>query len=121
MKYNVIIVLDESRNRSYYDHYVAENGNIECTDLPPYQDINKARSCFWDGEKWIYDADKYAEIVAARQAEKTAAEQKQRELEAIPSNTDLMLGLMDVADKVSLIIAASPELTEKIVSAKGGE
>ena len=117
MKYNVIIVLDDSRDRSYYYTYVAENGNIECSELPPYADVNKARSCYWDGKKWIYDADKYEEIMAVQAAEKAAAEQRQREMEAVPSNADLALGLMDVADKVRLIMAAMPEFA----SAKGGE
>ena len=33
--YNVIIVLDDSRDRSYYYSYVAENGNVTCDELPP--------------------------------------------------------------------------------------
>ena len=114
MKYNVIIVLDESRNRSYYDHYVAENGNIECTDLPPYQDINKARSCFWDGEKWIYDADKYTEFITAQEAEKAATEQAKKQAKAVPTNEELAIATMEIADNVSTLRDIVTELQEKL-------
>ena len=107
--YNVLIVLDESRNKSYYYSYVAENGNIECTELPPYQDINKAQACYWDGKKWVYDAEKYAEIVAIRTAEKEAAE-----TEATPSNADLAAALMEIAENISLIMDAVTELANEI-------
>ena len=43
-KYQVIIILDESRNRSYYQGYVESEdttlGNITVEELPPYADIN---------------------------------------------------------------------------------
>ena len=112
--YNVIIVLDEPRNKSYYYSYVAENGNIECAELPPYQDINKAQACYWDGKKWVYDADKYAEIVAIRTAEKEAAEKEEAETEATPSNADLAEALMEIAENISLIMDAVTELANEI-------
>ena len=124
MKYNVIIVLDESRNRSYYDRYVAENGNIECADLPPYQDINKARSCYWDGGNWIYDVDKHAEIVAAQEAEKAAAEQAAQEAEAVPTLREIGIALMEIAENVNTNMGAITELAaivSKMISEKGGE
>ena len=112
--YNVLIVLDESRNKSYYYSYVAENGNIECAELLPYQDINKAQACYWDGKKWVYDADKYAEIVAIRTAEKEAAEKEEAEAEATPSNADLAAALMEIAENISLIMDAVTELANEI-------
>ncbi|MDE6052159.1 MAG: hypothetical protein K2G55_00040 [Lachnospiraceae bacterium] len=121
MKYNVIIVLDESRNRSYYYSYVAENGNIECTELPPYADPNKARACYWDGKKWVFDADKYAEIVAVQAAEKEAAEREAAEAEAVPTNAELAAGMMELGDNVSVIMEAVTEIAEEIAALKGGE
>ena len=121
MKYNVIIVLDKSRNRSYYDHYVTENGNIECEELPPYADINKAQACYWDGEKWNYDADKYAEIVAIQTAEKEAAEKKAAEAEAVPTNAELAIAVMDIGDNLNAVMNAIAELRNEVAILKGGE
>lgn len=99
--YNVIITLDESRNRSYYYSYVAKDGNIECEELPPYADANKARSCWWDGGAWAFDADKHAELVAAQAAEEEAAEQARREAEAVPTNAELALAVIELAAEVA--------------------
>lgn len=121
MKYQVIIVLDESRNRSYYYSYVAENGNIECEDLPPYADVNKARSCYWDGKKWVYDADRYAEIVAVQTAEKENAEKEAAEAESVPTNADLMMAVMELADNISTIMDALLEIAGAVAALKGGE
>lgn len=121
MKYNVIIVLDETRDRSYYYSYVPENGNIQCDELPPYQDINKAQSCYWDGEKWIFDEEKYAEIVAAEEAEKEAAEEAEKEAAATPTNTELAQALMELADNVNTLMDAVTELAGEVAALKGGE
>lgn len=121
--YNVIIVLDESRDRSYYYSYVASDGNMECEDLPPYADINKARSCYWDAENtaWIYDADKYTEIVSRQNAEKVAAEKAAAEAEATPTNAELALAVIELADNENLIMDALTELAEQVAAMKGGE
>ncbi len=121
MKYNVIIVLDETRNKSYYYSYVTENGNIECTELPPYADPNKARACYWDGEKWVFDADKYAEIEAVQAAEKEAADKAAAEAEATPTNSELALAVMDIGDNLSIVMDAVAELGETVAALKGGE
>lgn len=123
MKYNVIIVLDESRNRSYYYSYVTENGNIECTELPPYADPAKARACYWDAENttWIYDAEKYEEIVAEQEALEAAAEQERLEAEAVPSNAELADAVMELAGNDDLIMDALSELADKIAKMEGGE
>lgn len=119
--YNVIIVLDESRDKSYYYSYVVQNGNIECEDLPPYQDINKARSCYWDGNAWIYDGDKYAELVAAQAEAAEAAEQERQEAEAVPTNAELAAAVMELADNENLIMDAITEIACKVAALKGGE
>lgn len=119
--YNVIIVFDETRSKSYYHSYVTENGNVECEELPPYQDINKARSCYWNEEKWIFDADKYTEIRTVQEAEKEAAEQAALEARAVPSNTELADAVMELADNVSILMDAVSEIAEAVATLKGGE
>lgn len=120
MEYNVIIMLDEKRNKRYYYSYVDKGGNIKCADLPPYQDINKARSCYWDAENttWVYDADKYAEIVAEQEAQRSVAEKMQREEEATPTNEELASAMMEIADNVNTLMDAVAELGSVM---KGGE
>ncbi len=119
--YNVIIILDESRNKSYYYSYVSENGNIECEELPPYADINKARSCYWDGKKWVYDAEKHEELEAVQAAEKAASEKEAAEAEAVPTNAELAVGLMEVAENTSLVMDAVAEIAMEVAILKGGE
>lgn len=101
--YHVIIVLDETRNKSYYYSYVVKSGNIECEELPPYQDVIKARSCYWDAQSaaWVYDAEKYAELVADREASEAAAERERLEAEAAPSNAELAAALMELASMIA--------------------
>lgn len=121
--YHVIIVLDETRNKSYYYSYVTENGNVECEELPPYQDTTKARSCYWDAESatWSYDAEKYAELEAARIAEKEAIEKKAAEDKATPSNADIALALMEIAENVSTLMDAITEIAGEVAALKGGD
>lgn len=121
MKYNVIIVLDEKRERSYYYSYVPKNGNIECDELPPYQDLNKAQSCYWDGEKWIYDEEKYAEIVAVEEAEKKAEQQAELEAAATPTNAEIAQALMELGENLSTVMDALTELAGEVATLKGGE
>lgn len=119
--YNVIIVLDKSRNKSYYYSYVAENGNIECEELPPYADINKAQACYWNGKKWVFDAEKYAEIEAFQIAEKEAAEKAETEARAVPTNPELAAAVMELGDNVSLLMDAVSELANEVAAMRGGE
>lgn len=121
MKYNVIIVLDESRDKSYYYSYVTENGNIECAELPPYADPNKAQACYWDGEKWVFDADKYDEIMTIQAAEKEAADKAAAEEAATPTNAELASAVMELADNDGTIMDALSELANEIAALKGGE
>lgn len=101
--YSVIIVLDETRSKSYYYSYTAEDGNVQCEELPPYQDIDKARACYLNDGAWVFDADKYAEIVAAAEAERATEEQVRREAEAAPTNAELAAGLMELAAEVAAL------------------
>ena len=82
--YQVIVTSIDGKR--YYYAYVETNGNIECADLPPYQDINKARSCWWDDEKWNFDESRYAEILAEIEQAKAEAEAEAERLASIPSN-----------------------------------
>jgi len=118
--YHVIIVLDEKRNKSYYYSYVDRNGNIECEELPPYQDILKAKACYWN-KKWVYDPDKYAELVAESEAEKAAAEKAAAEAEAVPTNEELAAAVMEIGDNLSTVMDAIAELGEKVAIMNGGK
>ena len=100
MKYQVLLFLDETRNKSYYHSYFESEdtklGNMECTDLPPYQDIIKARACYWDSEKseWVFDAEKYDEILEDAQRDKAEQEEANAISEATPSNLELLEAIM---------------------------
>lgn len=106
IKYQVIIVLDKARNRSYFHSYVESEdttlGNIECSELPPYADINKARSCYWDSANlvWVYDGDKYADIREQIEAEKEEMEQKEIEASVVMTNAELTVALLELTEIV---------------------
>lgn len=90
MEYHVILILDEKRAKNYYYSYSEEGtGNLKCSELPPYQDINKARSCYWDGSAWVYDEEKYAEIIAAIEAQKKAEQEEADRIANLPSLEDV--------------------------------
>lgn len=114
--YQVIIILDESREKSYYHSYVESEdktlGNISCNELPPFQDINKAHACYWDSEngQWVFDDEKYAEIIAEITAEKEAAEQAAAEGEATPTNAELAECAMELGEGQSNLEEALIEL-----------
>lgn len=65
--YQVIIVRNENKEKNYYYSYTESEdttlGNISAEDLPPYQDINKARACYWENQQWVYDPDEYEHIL----------------------------------------------------------
>lgn len=127
MKYQVIIILDSSRNRSYYQGYIISDdetqGNITCEELPPYADVNKARSCYWDSEekKWIYDAEKEAEIQEQIAAAEAEAEKTKAEEEATPSNMDLADAVIELGNNVSDMMDALTELAQTVNDLRGGE
>lgn len=85
--YQVIVVSNNSKR--YYYSYVEAGGNIECDDLPPFQDILKARSCWWDDEKWNFDEKRYAEILAEIEARKKEAQEEADRQASIPNNETL--------------------------------
>ena len=114
--YQVIIVYDETRERSYYWSYVVSEdttlGNIECSELPPYADINMARACYWDEENlnWVFDDEKYEKIVADEEAQRKAREEEEAIEAATPSNYKLMIGMLELANITSTINTAVAEL-----------
>lgn len=127
MKYQVIIILDSSRNRSYYQGYIISDdeiqGNITCEELPPYADVNKARSCYWDSEekKWIYDAEKEAEIQEQIAAAEAETEKTKAEAEATPPNMDLADAVIELGNNVSDMMDALTELAQTVNDLRGGE
>lgn len=110
--YQVIIISDEERGKSYYQSYVESDntnlGNITCSELPSYQDINKARSCYWDSVRWVYDEEKYAEIIAEIEAAK-AAEEAANQISVTMNNEELTESVMELSDLVGKLM----ELLEK--------
>lgn len=132
--YQVIIILDESREKSYYHSYVESEdttlGNISCDELPPYQDLNKAQSCYWDAENenWVFDEEKYEEIITQIAAEKESAEQAVAEAEATPTNAELAECAMELGEGQSNLEDAVAELgelysklDERLTALEGGE
>lgn len=121
--YQVIITDDETHERSYFYSYGVMEGNIECEELPPYQDINKARSCYWDSDNntWVYDSDKYAEICSDQQKQKEESEKAQALAAAIPTNEELCTALLELASNQSDLMMAVQELANKIAVMEGGE
>lgn len=108
--YQVIIILDEKRGKSYYQSYVESDnvnlGNITCSELPPYQDIHKARSCYWDSARWVYDEEKYAEIIAAIETEKAEKEAADK-ISIIMTNEELTESLMELAGMIGKLMEAA--------------
>lgn len=90
--YQVILL----KNNYYYSYVESDDttlGNIEVSDLPHYQDINKARSCYYDNGTWVYDENKYLEIkeeIARKEAETLANSLKAEKLEAQVLYTAMM-------------------------------
>lgn len=118
-KYQVIIVLDEARERNYFYSYVISEdttlGNIECTELPSYADVNKARACYWYGGAWIFDKEKYEEIITDIEQAKAEAER----VASIPSNEELntmvlatMEGLAEVVVTIEDVVKPLTELAK---------
>ena len=55
-------------------------GGVEISELPPYEDMKKQISCKFENEKWIFDEEKYQEILKQEaEEEKQAKIQKQKE------------------------------------------
>lgn len=120
--YKVIVTLINGKR--YYHSYNESNGNIECADLPPYQDINKARACWWDDEKWNFDESRYAEILAEIEAKKEAEQAEKDRLSSIPSNEELnemlLTSMVAIAEITSFIDTTVEPLTDLAVLLKGG-
>lgn len=95
--YQVTILFDPERNEGYYENYIESTdntlGNITVEDLPPYQDINKAQSCYYDIENgiWIFDNEKYEEIINqnARSLKEQLIKQSKLDLQEYLNNNPL--------------------------------
>lgn len=99
------IIVTSINGKRYYHSYVESDGNIECDDLPPFQDINKARACYWNDEQWLFDGTRYDEILAEIEAKKQAAQEEADRQAAIPNNeqlNEMMLCLMTATNEIAL-------------------
>ena len=110
--YQVIIVLDEFNSKNYYYSYVAADGNIECEELPPYQDIDKARACWWDADNaaWVYDNEKYNKIVETKQRQRKEATEAAAKTAAQPTISEMSDAVLELAESISDIESALAEL-----------
>lgn len=114
--YQVIIIHDEKKERDYYQSYTDEGGNIETKDLPPYADLNKARSCYWnpETEKWVYDKDKYSELIQIETEEKAKREEEAAIAAATPTNEELAESMMELAELISGLIMQVDDLSKRM-------
>ncbi len=118
--YQVIIVFDKIRERSYFYSYVISDdtskGNIECTELPHYADVNKARACYWDSDNklWVFDEEKYSEICEEIETIREAQEEAEAIAEATPTNAELAEICMELAEMVSILSDSVTELAEMV-------
>lgn len=75
------ILLDE---QGYFTgNYAIEGkivGGVEISELPPYKDIRRQISCKFENEKWIFDEERYQEIL-----DKDAEEEKQAKIKELQS------------------------------------
>lgn len=105
--FQVILVNDEKFNKNYYYSYVeSENtsfGNISTDTLPPYQDINKARACYYVDNEWVLDEEKYAEILKENEELKEAQKEAEAEAEATLTSEEISAALLDLADMVTAL------------------
>ena len=114
--YQVIILYNEENTHSYYQHYYlsdnTELGNVTCDELPPYQDINKARACYWDfdNQQWIYDEEMYQKILAENAQREAEEEERRRQQEAQPTIEELSEAVMELANGQSDLEDAITEL-----------
>lgn len=76
------ILLDE---QGYFtENYAVEGkivGGVEISELPPYEDMKKQISCKFENEKWIFDEEKYQEILNRETEEKKQAKIKELQSE----------------------------------------
>ena len=120
--YIVITIYDSTRSRSYYYSYKESEdttlGNLVCDTLPPYQDIKMARACYHDSDnnQWLFDEEKYAEIVAEAKAKAEAEAEAEAEADATPTNLELNEGLLEIAELMVCSLDAISELGELIIS-----
>ena len=120
--YQVILFLDETRNKSYYYSYKESEdttlGNITCTELPPYQDINKARSCYWDAENlaWVFDEEKYAEIMTEIAEAEAAREEAEALAQSVPTTSELAEANVEMAIMIAEMYDAMAEIAEKVAT-----
>lgn len=69
------VILENIDNKNYYFSYIESDdtslGNASVEDLPPYCDINKARSCYYLKKAWIFDSSRYESIKNAEKEQET--------------------------------------------------
>ena len=121
--YHVILIYNEENSLSYYQAYTITEGpsigNIVCNELPPYADIDKARSCYWDfdTEEWIYDEIMYQKILQDKERKRKEEDQERLLKESIPTIEEISNAIIELASGQSDLEDAITELAS-IVSEK---
>ena len=107
VNYQVIMLYDDELGKAYFDSYVKSDdttlGNIQVTELPPYADIQKAKSCTYDSDNatWVFDEAKYAKIITAEEERKAAEEEAAAEAATVMSNAELTAFVLELAEMIS--------------------
>ena len=108
------VIVTSINGKKYYYSYVESDGNMECDDLPPYQDINKARACYWNGSSWKFDEAKYEEIIAEIEARKKAEQEEAERVAAIPDNEELYEMMLVTMEGLAEVTAFIDEVVEPL-------
>lgn len=115
------VILRQDNGREYYHNYFKEDGmlgTIECNELPPFQDIVKARSCYYDDGEWIFDDNKYSELSLAQIGTPDNAELSEGLIDLAITVDELITSVAALADNID-IVALLEQLTNKISKIKG--
>lgn len=128
MKYQVIVFVDDTNDRQYYQSYIEGDdtmlGNLECAELPPYQDINKAHACYWDGTTWRFDHSKHLRILAEIEQAEAEAKAEEERRASIPTNEELnemvLTSMQAVAEAMAIIESTMLPLKALAELMKGG-
>ncbi len=107
-------IVNSLNGKRYYYSYGSANGNIECDDLPPFQDINKARACWWNDEEWVFDEGRYAEILAEIEQAKADAEAEAERLASIPNNEELNSMVLIAMEGLAEVMVTMEEVVEPL-------
>lgn len=105
--YQVITIYDEKLKKDYYQSYIESEdtslGNISVDSLPSYQDIVKARSCYWNGKEWVFDDKKYKNFQKEAKEKKEKEDAEKAKEDAKLTNDEIADALMELAELLAIM------------------